>query len=230
LRTADAQPEGEEEDDETRVLIPSDTYDGLICSACAEGSDFLESKGGSSGYMTVVKKQDGEGYEVSGRVDLTEESTQGGSKREREEEGIEGESKRTKLDERAEVVGDIKPERSIDQAGSASVQADPAQEEGKPVVESEDKAQTTTLTSKRDIFLAHGIRERLQQELDVSCVLADLPLSNADVQAATIASLPFDLVDREIYEPPQDDDEGASLLASLRLILAKMSTDVQTRH
>jgi E3 ubiquitin-protein ligase UBR7 len=213
LRTAEAQPEGEEEDDETRVLIPSDTYDGLICSACVEGTDFLESKAGSSGYMTVVKKQDGEGYEVSGRMHQAEETTPGGLKRERQEEGIEGESKRTKLDDRAEAVGDIKPEQSIDQAGSTSVQADPAQEEGKPVVGSEDKAQTTTSTSKRDIFLAHEIRERLQQELDVSLFQQISPWPIADEQAATIASLPFDLVDREIYEPPQDDDEGASLLA-----------------
>lgn len=49
--------------------------------------------------------------------------------------------------------------------------------------------------SAGDVFLANGVRDLLLAELDT----------------AVAASLPFPLIDEEIYEPPEDDDPPESL-------------------
>nr|XP_019042807.1 E3 ubiquitin-protein ligase UBR7 [Kwoniella bestiolae CBS 10118]OCF21737.1 E3 ubiquitin-protein ligase UBR7 [Kwoniella bestiolae CBS 10118] len=48
---------------------------------------------------------------------------------------------------------------------------------------------------KGDIFLANGVRDQLKDQLDEK----------------TVVSLPFPLVDEEIYEPPKDDEQDETI-------------------
>jgi E3 ubiquitin-protein ligase UBR7 len=140
--------EGDDEDDETRVLIPSDSYDGLICASCVNSSDYVKSKAGKEGWMTI--EPDVEGFKVVGRIsiDTTEEK---GLKRERTDT-VEGPIKKIKTEEGQGVV----EEESNRDARKASVE------------EESDSPPTKVKTGGRgDIFLCHGVRDILRSELDV---------------------------------------------------------------
>jgi E3 ubiquitin-protein ligase UBR7 len=148
----EAQPEGDEEDDEARVLIPSDTYDGLICSACVEGNQCLREQRGKPGWITIVPE--GEAYRVIGRPEDRADATEFGAKRERADEE-DGQNKRVKLDE------EEAPSTKVEDAESSR----PEDETAKNDISQSVKAPSGT--SKGDIFLVDGIREKLQAELDV---------------------------------------------------------------
>jgi E3 ubiquitin-protein ligase UBR7 len=167
LRIGDTQPEGDEDDDETRVLIPSDTYDGLICSACVKDNEYLRGQAGQEGWMTIERVGDLHrvvGRPVSGDVPADEK----GPKRERDEETDgDGVGKRVKLEGMTD--GDQVSLAMDDKATSGSLDnAQPVQEASGS---SEQPARTSPSDqeprSKGDIFLADGIRERMSKELDV---------------------------------------------------------------
>ncbi|KAK4687225.1 E3 ubiquitin-protein ligase UBR7, partial [Tremellales sp. Uapishka_1] len=145
----------EEEAEEAAVLIPSDSYDGLICSSCVASNTFLKSKAGSVGYM-LIEPAPSSSFRVVGKAGQAEAGVEreNGMKRSLDE-GEEGVAKRAKLDPDTKVV--------VSDGGGRQ--------------------------GNGDIFLAHGIRDQLKAQLD----------------STTIASLPFPLVDEEIYEPPTDD-------------------------
>jgi len=145
------------------VLIPSDSYDGLICSACVKGNDYLKDKGGEEGWMII--EPDGDGFKVVGRpgIEVGDEAKDTGAKREREED-LDGENKRVKLDDQE---GEDQPNPLLE--SGAVNGADSPREEGRIETKpSEPTLSSTTPKGKGDIFLAEGVRERLASTLDVS--------------------------------------------------------------
>ncbi|ODO11468.1 hypothetical protein I350_00248 [Cryptococcus amylolentus CBS 6273] len=162
--SVDAQAAEEEDDDDERVLIPSDTYDSLICSACVRSNPFMKSQAGKGGWMMIEPSSSGS-WEVIGKSatgsdsQIVDEMKNG--KRALQENEADAHAKKIKLDD-------------------ATVQASSGEET------SDWKWQ-----GKGDVFLSHGIREKLKTQLDES----------------TIASLPFPLEDGDIYEPARDEQE-----------------------
>jgi len=144
-------------------LIPSDSYDGLICSACVTGNDYLKEKAGDEGWMII--EPDGDGFKVVGRpqTEVGDQAKEIGVKREREEES-DGENKRLKLDAQE---GKDKPTPLSD--SSAVTGADLSHEAGRAETKpSEPTASTIRTKGKGDIFLADGVRDKLASTLDVS--------------------------------------------------------------
>ncbi|WVQ78008.1 hypothetical protein IAT38_000089 [Cryptococcus sp. DSM 104549] len=157
----DANEEEEEEDDED-VLIPSESYDGVICAQCVQSNPFLRSKAGSKGWMIIEPSEDG-AWKVIGReeevsVEVKEEGkeeigdTVAGAKRIREEEDGEEASKKVKLDGEAPV--EVAPQ----------IQSMPEWK------------------GKGDIFLANGIRESLKLTIDATTI-ASLPFPLEEEEA-----------------------------------------------
>jgi E3 ubiquitin-protein ligase UBR7 len=145
-------------------LIPSDSYDGLICSACVKGNHYLKEKGEEEGWMII--EPDGAGFKVVGRpqIEVKGEEKDMGAKREREEETDE-DNKRLKLD------GQEREDRPHPLLGSRTItpQADLPQEEDRIETRpNEPKTSSTRTKGKGDIFLAGGVREKLANTLDVS--------------------------------------------------------------
>lgn len=164
LRIGDRQPEGDEDDDETRVLIPSDSYDGLICAACVDSSDLCRSRAGTRGWMIIEQSSEGPvviGRDTEGVADVTTTGPQVESnlKREREVEDLSS-VKRTKTDAESSTGPDSK---SADGLNADQSRTKVPVNTPKP----QQQAQVKDRQSKRDVFLAHGIREQLQTELDV---------------------------------------------------------------
>jgi hypothetical protein len=145
-------------------LIPSDSYDGLICSACVKGIDYLKDKGGEEGWMII--EPDGDGFKVVGRpeIEVEDEAKAIGAKREREE-GLDEENKRVKLDGQE---GDDQP-NPLSDSSTGKPQADLPQEEGRIETKpTEPPTSSTRAKGKGDIFLAEGVRQELANTLDVS--------------------------------------------------------------
>ncbi|OWZ80192.1 E3 ubiquitin-protein ligase UBR7 [Cryptococcus neoformans Tu401-1] len=160
-----ATEEGEEEEGEgdEQVLIPSDTYDSLICGECVLSNSFLTSQAGKEGFMIIEPRESS--WVVVGRdIRQEDEVTVGLGKKRGLEESRET-SKRVKLDDGSEA------------------------RERDAFTDSERRK------GKGDIFLAHGVRNRLKFQLDTD----------------TISSLPFPLEDEEIYEPPQDVEQEETI-------------------
>ncbi|TXT07117.1 hypothetical protein VHUM_03287 [Vanrija humicola] len=177
-------PLDDDEDEEANCLIPSDTYDALICADCVRSHSLLSERAGTTGWMVIVPGEKEGEWAVAGRAD----SATNGSKRALEETHLPG-AKKARVEESsaekpapvvvtAETDVTVKPANSVPRTGAG------------------------------DIFLANGIRDRLARELDVGNRRRH-PLTPSQEKA--IASLPFPLVDEEIYEPPADEDEPETL-------------------
>ncbi|OWZ65599.1 hypothetical protein AYX15_02945 [Cryptococcus neoformans] len=160
-----ATEEGEEEEGEgdEQVLIPSDTYDSLICGECVLSNSFLTSQAGKEGFMIIEPRESS--WVVVGRDIRQEDEVTVGLGEKRGLEESHETSKRVKLDDGSEA------------------------RERDAFTDSERRK------GKGDIFLAHGVRNRLKFQLDTD----------------TISSLPFPLEDEEIYEPPQDVEQEETI-------------------
>jgi E3 ubiquitin-protein ligase UBR7 len=171
-----AEAKEDDEDEEKDVLIPSESYDGLICAACVDGHPLLKEHAGKPGWM-VIEPTDTGSYEVMGRLDTAQRDTEG------KEAG--------------------KAEDDMPTLGKRPAEDDLTSDGAKRARVGEETSKS--LQGKRDVFLAHGIREQLESTLSVR-----QPVVPSNSQAEDIASLPFPLDDEEIYEPPQDDEQGGS--------------------
>ncbi|XAO24080.1 hypothetical protein I312_102870 [Cryptococcus bacillisporus CA1280] len=161
LATEEGEEEEEEEDEQ--VLIPSDSYDSLICGECVLSNPFLTSQAGKEGFMIIEPR--GSSWAVIGRSIRQDDEAEVGLGEKRGPEENKETSKRIKLDDRSD-------------AREGDVSTDNEKRKG-----------------KGDVFLAHGVRNRLKFQLDMD----------------TISSLPFPLEDEEIYEPPQDEEQEETI-------------------
>jgi len=152
---ADPDKEEEDEDEEEAVLIPSDTYDGLICAECAGGHPFIRHKAGTEGWMMIeASEEGGSSTVIRRRVQVKEEK----------EEKPEGESyglKRSAEDE--EVVGGPKKPRL--EHGDIQTETDHTMTSVQNGVANGGEGQWK---GEGDVFLAYGIRDQLKASLDVS--------------------------------------------------------------
>lgn len=133
--------EVEEEEEDEQVLIPSDTYDSLICGECVLSNPFLTSQAGKEGFMIIEPRESS--WVVIGRNMRHEDEIKIGLGEKRGLEENEEASKRVKLDDGSEARG------------------------GDAFTDSEKRK------GKGDVFLAHGVRNRLKSQLDVCISFSD---------------------------------------------------------
>ena len=136
--SSEVYEDDEEEDDE--VLIPSDTYDGLICAKCVAKHSLLRERAGRPGWMTIERLGSG----------MVVRSRDGAKGPKRSLDGSdEPDAKRVKL----EVDNAADAEKSNDHPGELHIKAD---QDDNP----RDRG-------AGDVFLAFGVRDQLKKELDV---------------------------------------------------------------
>lgn len=150
----------DEDDEEKKVLIPSDTYDGLICAACVRGSAFIENRAGTEGWMMIEPRGDGT-YEVVGGQEKEDESIPQAAVKERSDHA------NAKNGDDDIAVGKKRPaEEVMDENDAKKVKL-----EGDSQASSSVKAEEISQwkwKGKGDVFLAHGIRDGLKATLSVS--------------------------------------------------------------
>ncbi|RXK38313.1 hypothetical protein M231_04355 [Tremella mesenterica] len=210
--------EEEEEDvEEKGVLIPSESYDGLICARCVEGNAFLKKMAGKEGWM-VIEPNETDGFRIIGQKDITNYRIlqngvgYGESKNESTMETKLQVVETTKSNEAD--IDFLKPDMMLDTIPSAGKKGHvengeelnlkrPHPDSNADVSSKKPKLENISSEwkwekrkGKGDIFLAHDIRTQLQNTLD----------------KMIINSLPFPLIDEEIYEPPREPDEPEETL------------------
>lgn len=155
----------DEEDEEKESLIPSETYDGLICAACVAGHPVLKDRAGSTGWMMIVPKEDG-GFEVLGRPSLPTDTA---TKVELADEKDVKPSEDPIVLSEADRAGTAPPKRSaedhLEEESHSVKKARPSTPGVKP---EPDHAGSPTSGGAGDVFLAHGEREKLKSSLTVS--------------------------------------------------------------
>ena len=155
----------EDEDEEIDVLIPSESYDGLICAGCVRSSDLMRDKAGSEGWM-IVEPQEGGTWEVIGRRSAEHTaSALNGWMDEKENE--------TKEEGASATAGTTSNVTNEDRKRPTSEDHDA--EAKRPRLDNENDLRTnghasTSWKGKGDIFLAHGVREHLKTTLAVGPV------------------------------------------------------------
>ena len=147
----------DDEDEEKDVLIPSETYDGLICAACVNQHPLLVEHAGSEGWMIIEPDING-GFEVVGRpMPLSsKDPVDKGS----DLEEIRGDADREQEQVSSPTTGDTR-KRS---AGDADVESN---KRARQELQVPPTAVKRECQGKGDIFLAHGIRSVLQTTLPV---------------------------------------------------------------
>jgi E3 ubiquitin-protein ligase UBR7 len=153
--TEEEDEEEEVEDEEKTILIPSNTYDGLICAACVRKSSYAQSRAGSIGWMIIEPSQTSEGgFEVIGR--------------EISENGSEG--KRKERDDELELCGKKRKQEDGEESLLHPTTAASAQIDGGKSEKGSCNAALgeRSWKGKGDVFLAKGVRQRLLADLDVS--------------------------------------------------------------
>lgn len=138
---ATEEDEEEEGEGDEQVLIPSDTYDSLICGECVLSNSFLTSQAGKEGFMIIEPRESS--WVVVGRNIRQEDEVTVGLGEKRGLEESQETSKRVKLDDGSEA------------------------RERDAFTDSERRK------GKGDIFLAHGVRNRLKFQLDVCILFTD---------------------------------------------------------
>ncbi|WWD01501.1 hypothetical protein V866_008445 [Kwoniella sp. B9012] len=193
----------EEDEEESTVLIRSDSYDGLICADCVKGNGYLRNQAGKDGWMIIEPTSDGSqggwtvigqksdtGNDVNGKTGGGEEVTTNKS----EDVGNVEEKGKRKAEDFDEVG-----EESTKKIRLENGLATPVTASNKSTSEGTDSISSSSSgwqwKGKGDIFLANGVRDQLKDQLDEE----------------TIASLPFPLIDEEIYEPPKDDEQEETI-------------------
>ncbi|WWC61214.1 uncharacterized protein I303_103794 [Kwoniella dejecticola CBS 10117] len=201
--------EEEDDDEESSVLIRSDTYDGLICSSCVMSNDFLRSQAGKEGWM-IIEPTENVGWAVLGQKrelpqgikkdnstcdghDSLNRENADGVQTEEENGKRKAEEEDSTNDENGQVSKRLRLEKvvpiPISANGDNTKDAKSIPEED--FIDGNEKGKITWIwKGKGDIFLGNGIRESLKDRLD----------------GKTIQSLPFPLVDDEIYEPPTEEE------------------------
>ncbi|WVR05098.1 hypothetical protein IAU60_002110 [Kwoniella sp. DSM 27419] len=206
IASASAQEEedGEEDDDEA-VLIPSESYDGLICGACVKGNRYLRSMAGKTGWMIIEPVAAQEAGDATGSVRvigrrkspavepaaLPDHADTNGNKRVLEDDTSDGSAaKKVKLEGPQEELasGEAQPTPSSGAIAQNDANGSSPNRRDVNALETSD----WPWRGKGDVFLAHGVREDLKGKLDEK----------------TISSLPFPVEDEEIYEPPQEEDDA----------------------
>jgi E3 ubiquitin-protein ligase UBR7 len=137
--------EGDDDEDKT-MLIPSDTYDGLVCAACIRSNPYLTMKAGTQGWMIIEPSESvASAFEVIGRdgVNTAEERN---------------EAKRKEREADEEVPG---KKAKVENGESKAVPASPLENV------SQKEVNPRGWKGKGDVFLAEGIRESLKATLDV---------------------------------------------------------------
>lgn len=140
--------EEEEEEEEDGSIIPSESYDGLICGECVKGHHVLRDKAGIEGWMMIVPNDSGE-FEVIGRAKGAGPSP-----------GEEDQPKREDLEAQGQAMGEMSKKRSLDTSIEES-------DTKRRRLEGEQSGSEPG-RGAGDVFLANGQREKLKLELDVS--------------------------------------------------------------
>lgn len=184
---AAAAAEEDDEDEEQDVLIPSESYDGLICASCVRSHPLLRDKAGTEGWMIIEPNEGAEGgFRVVGRREETTTTKQGEVDGKRDEQGVE--SGPTKQLHISTPEVQIEPLAADESRGKRSRSAEASEgdpEAKRPKLESNGEVESTAAAAatkttttdpwkwkgKGDVFLAFGVREALKNELDVSLIV-----------------------------------------------------------
>lgn len=177
----------EDEDEEAAVLIPSDTYDGLICAGCVQRHPFVRDRAGKDGWMVIEPDESGSSWKVVGRRTSEEEKKPdvqqeeviadgkpgpGGLpetvKRPVEDGGEERDAKRSRLEEGGTAGALV--EEGVVKSESTAVP-------GKPILQGERSSK-----GAGDVFLSYGIRDQLKASLDVSGCLSLIKLRSSGIR------------------------------------------------
>jgi hypothetical protein len=119
--------------------------------------------------MIIQKEVDGEGYEVVGRSDqASTEGIETGFKRGREDGEGKEDAKRVKVDSDDTNETRARHTENPGVTGTSTLVAGPSSSSTSPIIS----------PGKRDIFLSHGIRERLNAELDVCLLSLSMPVTS----------------------------------------------------
>ncbi|RSH78307.1 uncharacterized protein EHS24_002776 [Apiotrichum porosum] len=156
----------DDEDEESDCLIPSDSYDGLICAECAKLHPLLAERSGTDGWM-IIEPHDKEGeWKVVGKK-------MAGSKRANEED-CGSDPKRARVED-APAESDH----------PTVVSAPPVEADGVVPTETAEAVAPVPAAARKgagDIFLAHGIREELKAQLDAATAAAlPFPLEDEEI-------------------------------------------------
>ena len=163
--TKENSDDEDEDEDEENALIPSDTYDGLICANCVKSNHFLREKAGQTGFMIIEPTTDG--WEVLGRSTPKEE-----------QEPVETAAATNGSDDPKDEMG-----KGQENGNDPKREPDELAEERplkKARLDLEMYPSTTAdviLKGKGDIFLADGIREELKASLSVRLQMKKNPCS-----------------------------------------------------
>ncbi|OCF38488.1 hypothetical protein I317_07730, partial [Kwoniella heveanensis CBS 569] len=227
----------DEEDEESTVLIRSDSYDGLICGACVKGNDYLRSKAGEAGWMIIEpastslsSASEGQ-WEIIGRINdggvleakQMEDAGQAGSPSEPSEatsngkraldEAVDGEEgpgakKKLKVDGNEQISSATTT--SLEASHQPAEVATPrslAPDDG--VTHDAKPDGKLGSTEDREVDTAAGWKWKGKGDVFLANGIRDQLKSTLD--ASEISKLPFPLEDEEIYEPPQDDEEEETM-------------------
>ena len=151
----------DDEEDDDNALIPSDTYDGLICAHCVTSNSFLLAKAGQPGFMVIEPTSDG--WRVLGRAATKAE-----------EKAVDGTEVVNGSDNLEEIMVDGR--ENSDHAKREADGEDEVRPLKKARLESECISTATermTLKGKGDIFLSDGVREQLKMSLSVGLASID---------------------------------------------------------
>jgi E3 ubiquitin-protein ligase UBR7 len=162
LTGTNAPGNDDDDDEEKEVLIPSETYDGLICASCVSGNAYLQENAGQPGWMIIEPSENGV-HQVLGRERPLESDAHGSRVAAgKDEEAASGAAADVPTGENE--VSHKRPAESDDGGTMATkrLRLDTSNTPDKPATHSPQRK------GKGDVFLAHGVRTALKDRLPVS--------------------------------------------------------------